>query len=69
MSDGLDVSCINLVRRIAVMTDGQRWPITVLLDATGEETDDEDEAVAFVCGVGNTWISAPLSDFEASTLQ
>lgn len=67
--DRIDVACINLVQRVAVMTDGQRWPITNLIDALGEETDDESAAVAFVCGVDNSWISAPPSDFEAVTVQ
>lgn len=64
----LTVDIVNLTRRIAVLSDGSTRPIVQLLDAEGEETDDEEEAVAFVCGGpdakgNNLWWAATLADY------
>ena len=44
------VTSIHLSGRLALLDDGTTVPITVLVDACGDETTDEDDAVAFVCG-------------------
>lgn len=65
----LTVDIVNIAQRVAVLSDGTTRPIVQLLDAEGDETDDVDAAVAFVCGGPdakgkNLWWAATLSDYE-----
>jgi hypothetical protein len=46
----VDVASVNLFRRQAILTDGQIIPITLLIDSTGEDTDDLEKVVAFATG-------------------
>ncbi len=63
----MNVEAISLSHRLAFMSDGRTFPITNLIDAWGDETDDEDAAISFVCGIDREWLSAPLSDYEEAT--
>jgi hypothetical protein len=64
----MDVHTLNVSGRQAILTDGRVVPITNLFDACGEETDDLDEAVSFVCGEGDEWFSDLLSSFETAAI-
>lgn len=61
-----EVVSINLGRRRAVLDTGEEIPITDLIDAAGEETDDEGEAVMAVAGPygpRQRWIAFAVADF------
>lgn len=57
----------NLHDRTAVADDGTVVAITNLIDEDGDETDDLDEAVVFVCGNDTIgWFSEAFADFGGS---
>lgn len=66
-----EVSCVNRTKRIAIMEDGQVLPVTHLFDKFGEDTEDEDEAVACAAGPdsGGMWVSIDLTAFDEVPLQ
>lgn len=64
-----DVQAVNLRRRLALLTDGASVPITTLLDAEGDETEDAEQAVAFVAGAGRQWFSASLAHYHSVRTQ
>lgn len=45
--DGVDIEMVDFSQEVIVMADGTVLPITLILDAAGEETEDLDE-VAFI---------------------
>lgn len=59
-----DIAAINRTKCLAILDDDSIVPITNLYDADGDETDDLNEAVAFVAGEGKRWFTRPFSDFE-----
>lgn len=61
----IDVQAINLTKRLALLSDGATVPVTNLLDADGDETQEPAQAVGFVAGEGGTWFAGLLSDFDA----
>lgn len=65
----MDIQALHVASRTAILTDGATVPITNLFDAWGDETDDSAEAVSFVCGAGNVWLSDRLDSFERAPLQ
>ena len=60
------IEAINLHDRQALLTTGEVIPITELFDDEGDETDDPDEAVAFVAGRPGLWINALVDDYVAT---
>jgi LDH2 family malate/lactate/ureidoglycolate dehydrogenase len=44
--------------------DGERFPVTKLLDAQGRETTDPERAVVYFAGAGNKWFSARIIRHE-----
>lgn len=66
-----EVSCVNCAERIAIMEDGQVLTVTHLFDKFGDDTEDEDEAVACVAGPdsGGMWVSIDLTAFDEVPLQ
>jgi hypothetical protein len=60
---------IHLAGRLALLDSGETVPITTLLDMAGDETTDETEAVAFVCGVGRHWFCDALDGYDRATVQ
>lgn len=60
------LDAINLRQRLALTEDQQVIPITNVLDAFGDETDNLDEAVAFVCGptAEGHWISDDIATYD-----
>lgn len=66
-----EVSCVNCAKRIAIMEDGQVLPVTRLLDRFGDDTDDEDEAVACCAGPDRDGmlVSIDLTAFDEVPLQ
>lgn len=46
----VELCSVQLVKRLAMLTDGQIIGITELLDEDGDPTDDPNEAAAFVAG-------------------
>lgn len=60
----LDVQAIHRGRREALVAPGDVVvPITQLIDADGEETDDWAQAVVFVCGQGDLWAARAVADY------
>jgi hypothetical protein len=61
-----DVQAINLGRMLAMMGCGETCPITRLFDHDGDETDDPEEAVSFICGPtpGGKWITDLVADYD-----
>lgn len=59
----------NLTKRTALLDDGRTLPITNMIDAFGDDTNDAGEAVAFVCGAGREWFAENMDDFERATVQ
>lgn len=58
------IAMIHLGNRYAALDDGTVFTITNLLDSDGDETDDEDDAVAAVGQLPNgLWVSFDLRDF------
>jgi hypothetical protein len=45
-----DPVMINLRERLCVLSNGEVIPITNMFDCTGDETDEPEEATAFVAG-------------------
>lgn len=66
-----EVSCVHRGKRIAVMEDGQVLPVTHLFDRFGDDTDDDNEAVACVAGPDSAgaWFSIDLTAFDGGPLQ
>jgi|JI8StandDraft_1071087.scaffolds.fasta_scaffold323891_2 hypothetical protein len=61
----INIIAINVHARLALASDDTECEITTLFDADGEETDDEDEAVAAVIRYAdNSWFSIELSDYS-----
>ena len=60
----LDIEVIGLDDRLAFLTDGGILPITHLIDADGEETQDPDLAVSFVVMAGRQFAAFAVDDFE-----
>ncbi len=58
-----DIEAINLVKRVALLADGTCVPITNIFDEDGDETDDINEAVAFVAGRGLDWWSDDVNHY------
>lgn len=58
---------VSLAHAIAEMSDGRILPVTNLIDEDGDLTNDEDEAVTFVCGDGNEWYADLIEDFPETT--
>lgn len=54
-----DVIALNLGQREAFLDDGRTCPITNMLDADGDETDDPEEARE------DEWLALHLGDFGA----
>lgn len=52
----------------ALLDDGLVVPITHLFDSEGDETDDWDCCVLFVCGGGATWYVAAAADYETGSV-
>lgn len=69
MARAVVVECISLTRRVAYLSNNEVWPITSLFDCFGDETDEPEEAVAFVAGRGNRWFALAVSEAEEVTLQ
>lgn len=64
-----EIFSIHLAGRLALLDTGETVPITTLLDACGDETTEDSEAVAFVCGVGRHWFCDALEGYEKATVQ
>lgn len=62
------VSAINRANMAALLDDGLVVPITHLFDSEGDETDDWDCCVLFVCGGGATWYVAAAADYETGSV-
>lgn len=60
----VEVVAINLTRRLAHLNNDRTVPITNLIDYAGEETDDIEEAVAFVCGEPGFWLAVAIKEYE-----
>lgn len=60
---------IKLFSRVALLSDGTTVPITNLYDEEGDETDAPDEAVSFVAGDGDRWLSGLVNDYEEASVQ
>ena len=60
------LDAVNLRQRMALTEDQQIIPITKILDQFGDETDDLDEAVAFVCGptAEGHWFSDDIETYD-----
>lgn len=65
----LRVVSVNLGRREALLSDGRVVPVTNMLDADGDDTEDPAEAVGFVSGAGSEWFVDAVSDFEGASVQ
>lgn len=63
------INAVKALSRLALLSDGTTVPITNLLDADGDETDDPNEAVSFVAGEGDRWFTGLCADFEEMTTQ
>lgn len=63
--DHLTVVAINLPERIARLSSGVVVPITTLFDGDGNQTDDIEDAVQFVCGSDTLhgWFNGPVEAF------
>lgn len=59
-----EVVAVNLGKRIALLDDGSVIPITDMLDADGDITDDPEDAVTAVAGADAEWLAFSLCDFE-----
>ena len=44
------IEAINLAKKQAILSNGEYVPITTYVDIDGEETDDHEIAITFVCG-------------------
>jgi hypothetical protein len=64
-----EIVSIHLAGRLALLDSGETIPITNLLNAAGDETSEEAEAVAFVCGVGRHWFCDCVASYERATIQ
>lgn len=64
----IDIEAVNFDGRIALLTDGTTVPVT-LIDGNGDETDEVDAAVAFVCGRGGVWFSDLVSNYGTPSVQ
>lgn len=65
----LRVVSVNLGWREALLSDGRVVPVTNMLNADGEDTEDVAEAVGFVSGAGSEWFVDLVSDFEGASIQ
>ena len=60
----VDVVAINRKRRLAITDDDRLVPITNLIDSSGEETDDVDEAITGVVRVSeHVWVVVVFADY------
>jgi hypothetical protein len=64
----VEVVAINLTRRLAHLSNDRTVPITSLIDAVGEETDEIAEAVVLVCGEPGFWLTVAISAFQRETV-
>lgn len=60
------LEAVNIRQRLALTEDQQVIPITNLIDAYGDETENPEEAVAFVCGptMDGKWISDDIESYN-----
>lgn len=66
----LDVIAIHPQRRVALMSNDNIFPIAILYDRDGEETDELDEAVAFSVEAGrHGWFTGRLDWFVPMMIQ
>lgn len=66
---GCWIEAVNTDRLEALTADGLCLPITLMLDAEGDETHDWAEAVVFVAGAGSRWHVEGTSGFVDEVLQ
>lgn len=65
-SEDLNIICTNLEKRLAVTESGETLTITNMFDEYGDETDDPDVCIAFVCGPTSQglWLTDEMKNFE-----
>lgn len=66
----MSVEAINVRQRMCLMSSGKVWPISVMLDADGEETENDAEAAFLVVGPcrdetrSEFWVTLDRSEFK-----
>lgn len=67
--DTREIVAVNRQQRFALTNRGEVCPITNLIDAFGDETDDPFEAVAAVAELdADHWFSIDLTQFESASV-
>ena len=62
----MNIAALNVAERKAVDDGGNVYPITRMLDADGDETDDPAEAVVVIVRAGpKAWLVEKIADYSA----
>lgn len=64
----VEVVAINLTRRLVHMSDDRTLPITSLIDAFGDDTDEPEDAVVLVCGEPGAFFVVRIGDYQGETV-
>lgn len=64
----VEVVAINLARRLAHLSNDRTIPITNMIDADGEDTDEIGEAVVLVCGEHGFWLAVSILGFQREAM-
>lgn len=64
----VDVEALSLDDRVVVTSDGKTFPITLMTDANGDETDDLSQVMTILCGSAEMgWFEMDISNIEWPT--